>query len=160
MPVRTCRLTSSSATKSPNLRSTPSTTMACSSCAGLIGSPFRCPASPGPIRGPYGPRSRSHADARSLFHRHERGHARAQLIATFADADARGEHLIGALVGGLQVARRVFADGVDVLDHAAERLAGEAVDGDRHVLADGDVADLRFGHVDAHVELIVLEQRR
>ncbi len=37
--------------------------------------------------------------------------------------------------------------------------ARERVDGDRHLVADPDPADARLGHVDAHVELVVLEER-
>src|SRR5258707_870991 len=155
MPLCTLRLTSASAVKSPNLRVSPSITIAGSPSTGLIGAPDRCSERAGTIRGPYGPRSRSLADARSLGHLRERRHAGAQLILALADADARGEHLIGALVGGLQVARRKFADVVDVLDHALELPAREAVDGDGHFLADLDVPDVGLGYVDAHEQLIV-----
>src|ERR1043166_9115410 len=64
-------------------------------------------------------------------HRDGGGHARAQLVGAAGDAHAGGEHLIGALVGGLQVARRVLAHAVDVLDHALERLGRERIDLDR-----------------------------
>ena len=67
--------------------------------------------------------------------------------------DARREHLVGALVGGLQVARRELALAGRRLDHARERSARERVDGDRHLLPGVDVADLRLGHVDADVQL-------
>src|SRR5689334_11893423 len=121
MPWRTVRLTSSSATKSPNLRCTPWTMIAFS--AGLIvAPPAHCGSARqvGSLHSPPGRENPSPSFAGSFFHRHEGGHAGAQVVAAFDDADARGEHLIGALVGGLQVARRIFADGVDVLDHALE----------------------------------------
>src|SRR5215467_5054174 len=93
-------------------------------------------------------------------HRDRRGHPGAQLVGAGGDADPGREHLVGALVGGLQIARRVLADAVDVLDHALEALVGERVDRDRHLLADRDVAELGLGHVDPDVELIVLDQGR
>src|SRR5215468_10772295 len=88
-------------------------------------------------------------------HRDRRGHPGAQPVAAARDPDPGREHLVGALVGGLQVARRVLADAVDPLDRAVERLVGERVDVDRHALADRDVAELGLGHVDPDVELIV-----
>src|SRR6185295_1942659 len=69
-------------------------------------------------------------------HRDRRGHPGAQLVGAGGDADPGREHLVGALVGGLQIARRVLADAVDVLDHALEALVGERVDGDRPARAD------------------------
>src|SRR5215475_10838123 len=93
-------------------------------------------------------------------HRDRGGHPGAQLVAAAGDPDPGREHLVGALIGGLQVARRVLADAVDPLDHAAERLAGERVDVDRRALADRDVSELGLRHVDPDVELIVLDQRR
>src|SRR3954469_19690958 len=100
------------------------------------------------------------AGASGTRHRDPRGHPGAQPVAAAGDPDPAREHLVGALVGGLQVARRVLADAVDPLDHAAERLIGERVDADRHALADRDVAELGLGHVDPDVELIVLDHRR
>src|SRR5882762_606948 len=78
-------------------------------------------------------------------HRDGRGHPGAQPVGAAGDADAGREHLVGALVGRLEVARRVLADAVDMLDHALEVLIGERVDRDRHALADRDVAELGLG---------------
>src|ERR1043166_2074879 len=91
-------------------------------------------------------------------HRDGRGHPGAQPVGAAGDADPGREHLVGALVGGLEIARRVFAHAVDVLDHALEVLIGERVDRDRYLLADRDVAELGLGDVDPDVELIVLDE--
>ena len=79
-PRGTARVTSSSATKSPNLRG-----------------------------------STVHVDAGSPAARAHRGtctmrrHAGSQLVRALVDRDAQREDLVGALVGGLDVARRVLA---------------------------------------------------
>src|SRR5262245_66441229 len=65
-----------------------------------------------------------------------------------------------AFVAALYVARGEFALSVDLLDHAIERAVGEAVDFDFSLLADFDQAELRFGDVDANVDLIFFEQPR
>src|ERR1051325_11612845 len=80
-------------------------------------------------------------------HRDRGGHPGAQPVAAAGDPDPGREYLVSALVGGLQVARRVLADAVDPLDRAVERLTGERVDVDRHALADRDVAELGLGAV-------------
>jgi len=48
----------------------------------------------------------------------ERRHSGAKLRKTLSQSDSRREYLIGAFIGRLQVARRVFALGVHMLDHA------------------------------------------
>ena len=77
-----------------------------------------------------------------------------------SQADPGGEDLVGAFVGRLQIARRKFADAIDVLDHPRERLIGKRVDDDRHRLPEVHSSELGLGHVDAHVELVILEQHR
>src|ERR1041384_6790564 len=69
-------------------------------------------------------------------HRDRRGHPGAQPVAAAGDPDPGREHLVGALVGGLQVARRVLAHAVDVLHDALERGVGERVDADRDLVAE------------------------
>src|SRR4051812_44917610 len=78
----------------------------------------------------------------SLRHVNGRGHAGAQLAFVLDEPDPHREHFIGALVRRLQIARRILATRVDVLDLAHEFLAAERVDRDRHGHALLDVADL------------------
>src|SRR6185503_10182698 len=68
-----------------------------------------------------------------------RRHPGAQPLGACAEADPGGEHLVGALVGGLQISRRVLTDAVDVLHDPGERLVGERVDPHRHGDTDLDV---------------------
>src|ERR1041384_5551658 len=69
-------------------------------------------------------------------HRDRGGHPGAQPVAAAGDPDPGREYLVGALVGGLQVARRVLAHAVDVLHDALERGVGERVDADRDLVAE------------------------
>src|ERR1043165_6198710 len=86
-------------------------------------------------------------------HLHRRRHARAQHILAFDQLEANREDLVRALVGGLEVARRVLALGVDVLDGRLERAAAR-IDRDRDLIADVNVTELGLGNVDAQVQLV------
>src|SRR5215472_1370538 len=147
VPLRTMRLTRSSAKKSPNLRETAHASMTggARSEEGIDGGA----ASRLVIVRP--------SLASSFGHRDEGGHSRAQITRTFAQPDARREHLVRPLVGRLQIARRVFAHAIDVLDHALKGLVRERIDRDRHLVADVDPPDERLRNVDADVELRFLE---
>src|SRR5512140_2594316 len=69
-------------------------------------------------------------------HRDRRRHAGAQPLGAARDPDPAREHLIGALVGGLQVSRRILAHAVDVLHDSPQCLSRERVDAARDLLAD------------------------
>src|SRR5689334_7000733 len=123
MPVETWSETLRSAKKSPKARETFSTTIA--SLTRHLDGGGHAGAQPVIAFRP---------SLASLFRadRASGGSARAALgpVRAIPQADARGEHLVGALVGGLQVARRVLAHAVDVLHDAREGLLGERVDAD------------------------------
>src|SRR5262252_1624040 len=89
-----------------------------------------------------------------------RRHSRLQQSFAVIDADFDAEDQMVAFVAALHVARGEFALSVDLLDHAVERAVGEGVDFDFGLLADLDQAELRFGDVDADVDLIFFEQPR
>ena len=95
-----------------------------------------------------------------FFNGHFRGHSRFQQPFAVVNADFDAEDKVIAFVAALHVARRKFALSVDLLDHAVERAVGESVDFDFGLLADFDQAELRFGDVDANVDLIFFEQPR
>src|SRR5262245_15689780 len=89
-----------------------------------------------------------------------RGHPGLQQSFLVLDADFDAEYQMVAFVAALHVARREFALSVDLLDHTVERADLESVDLDFGLLADLDHAELRFGDVDANVDLIFFEQPR
>src|SRR5690242_1425036 len=129
MPGGTESSTSDSAVKSPNVRVTWSTRMA--AVAAVVVS----------VTG----------------HLHRRRHPRAQLILAFDEVDTHREYLVRALVGGLQITRRVLALRIDVLDGRLER-AVERVDLHVHPVANVHVTELGLRHVDAEEHLIRFEQ--
>src|SRR4051812_39944016 len=76
-------------------------------------------------------------------HLHRRRHASAQLVLALVEIDPDREHLVRALVGRLQVARRVLAFGIDVLDRRLER-AIERIGRHCDLVANVDVTELRL----------------
>src|SRR5262245_58410734 len=76
------------------------------------------------------------------------------------NADFDAEDQVATFAAALHVARSEFALRIDLLDHAVERAVGEGVNFDFGFLADFDQAELRFGDIDADVNLIFFEQPR
>ena len=86
------------------------------------------------------------------------GHSGADFARRFIDANLHAEDLVNALFAGLHVARQKFRLLIDLLDDAVENVFREGVNADFRFLAELNVADLGFRNVDAHVDLIALEQ--
>src|SRR5262249_44924813 len=84
-------------------------------------------------------------------------HPRLQQPFTVVNADFDAEDQVTAFVTALHVAGGEFALSIDLLDHSVERAVGEGVHFDFGFLPDFDQAELRFGNIDADVDLIFFE---
>src|SRR5262245_56177182 len=82
-----------------------------------------------------------------FFHRYVSSHSRFQFAFTVINANFDAEDLMVAFVAALNVARREFALGVDLFDHAVEGAVFERVHFDPGFLADLDQTKLGFGDV-------------
>src|SRR5262249_21671460 len=90
---------------------------------------------------------------------HIGGHAGAHTVGRIVNTGFHAEDLVGALFYGLHVTRKEFGLLVDLFDRASKNLVGERIHANLGFLAQMDAANLRFGNVDADVNLIALEKR-
>src|SRR5258708_449750 len=85
------------------------------------------------------------------------GHAGADAMRRVVNADLHPKNLVHALFHRLHIARQEFCLRIDLLDVTFENLIGEGVDANLGFLPEMHAADLRFGNVDADVNLIALK---
>src|SRR4029077_14309801 len=95
----------------------------------------------------------------SRFQFYVRGHSRQNAPSGIVDADFDPEHLMNSLLARLDVARQEFGLLIDLFHDTLENLFREGIDAHFRFLAELHAADLRLRNIDAHVNLILLEER-
>src|SRR6266852_5676960 len=91
---------------------------------------------------------------------HIRGHAGEDVAGRVVDANFYAEDLVNALFAGLHVARKKLSLLIDLFDRAVKNLIGKRIDAHLGLLAKVDAADFRLRNINAHVNLVALEERR
>src|SRR6266446_894330 len=135
-PFRTRKLTSLTAVKLAKRRTRCSAEMATS--------PFVCGAVP--------------TASIPRFQFHVGGHAGKDAAGGIMDADFYANDLMDALFARLHIARQEFGLLIDLFDDAIESSVRERIEANLGFLANPDEADLRFGNVDAYVDLIFFQK--
>src|ERR1041385_3751872 len=95
---------------------------------------------------------------RHIRKNHIRRHAGAQLVFRVRQRDFHAEHLLDAFVHRLHVARRELGRPADLLDTPSEFLVRKRIDPhlDRRIEVNG--AHPRFGHINAHPQMLGQQQ--
>src|SRR5258708_5120516 len=92
------------------------------------------------------------------FQFHVGGHAGKDAAGGIMDADFYTNDLMDALFARLHIARQEFGLLIDLFDDAIESSVRERIDANLGFLANLDEANLRFGNVDAYVDLIFFQK--
>src|SRR5258707_492674 len=87
------------------------------------------------------------------------GHAGADAVRRVVNAHFHAKDLVDALFHSLHITRQEFGLLINLLDGTVENLIGKGVHANLGLLPEMHAADLRFGNVDADINLIAFEKR-